>query len=94
MLSQRLYRSRSDRMIAGVCGGIGQYFGVDSTIVRLFTVLATIFSGGVVFILYVVLWIVVPEDLLAGAETTSQAEASVGGTGATGASESTSSFQE
>jgi phage shock protein C len=96
MLSQRLYRSRSDRMIAGVCGGIAQYFGVDPTIVRLFTVLAAIFSGGVVVILYFVLWLVVPEDSLAGAETASQAEAPVGATGestgTTGSSGSSSPF--
>src|ERR1700674_2057108 len=89
MLSQRLYRSRSDRMIAGVCGGIAQYFGIDPTIVRLFTVLAAIFSGGVVIILYFVLWIVVPEDSLTGAASSSQAEASTGAAG--GSTESTGS---
>jgi phage shock protein PspC (stress-responsive transcriptional regulator) len=65
-------------MIAGVCGGLAQYFGIDSTIVRLFTVLAAIFSGGAVILIYIVLWIVVPEEMFGGAESVAQSEARVG----------------
>ena len=43
MTTQKLYRSRSDRMIFGICGGLGHYFGIDTTIVRLFFVLGCIF---------------------------------------------------
>lgn len=56
---KKLYRSRKDRMIAGVCGGLGEYFGIDSTWVRLIFVLF-FFAGGAAFLAYIVLWIVVP----------------------------------
>jgi phage shock protein C len=59
--TKRLYRSRSDRMIAGVCGGLGHYFGIDPTLVRLaFVILALAgMSGGLA---YIILWLVVPEE--------------------------------
>ncbi len=66
MSSQRLYRSSSDKMIAGVCGGLGKYFSVDATIVRLVFLLLLIF-GGAGFLLYLILWIIVPEEQQAGA---------------------------
>jgi len=59
--NQKLYRSSSDRMIAGVCGGLGKYFSVDATIVRLVFLLLLIF-GGAGFLLYLILWIVVPDE--------------------------------
>ncbi len=56
----RLVRPRSERMISGVCGGLGLYFGVDPVIVRLlFVVLAL--STGLTLILYPVLWLIMPE---------------------------------
>ncbi len=66
MNSQKLYRSSSDRMIAGVCGGLGKYFSVDATIVRLVLLLLLIF-GGAGFVLYLILWIVVPDEQRLGA---------------------------
>jgi phage shock protein C len=60
---KRLYRSRKERMIAGVCGGIGEYFGIDPTIVRLLFVLGTI-MGGHGLLAYLILMIVVPEGPL------------------------------
>jgi phage shock protein C len=48
-------------MIGGVCGGLGQYFAIDPTLVRLFFVLAAIFSGGMMILIYMVMWMVVPE---------------------------------
>jgi phage shock protein C len=62
VVPQRLYRNRSDRMLAGVSGGVGQYFGIDPTVVRLFLVLAAIFSGGLIIPVYLVMWLVVPEE--------------------------------
>ncbi len=59
--AKRLYRSRSERMLFGVCGGLGSYFDLDPTIVRLVFVLL-IFASGVGFILYIVLAIVTPEE--------------------------------
>jgi phage shock protein C len=61
MTEQRLYRSSSNRMIAGVCGGLGNYFAVDATIVRL-VFLLLLFLGGGGFLLYLILWIIVPEE--------------------------------
>jgi phage shock protein PspC (stress-responsive transcriptional regulator) len=58
------YRSSSDRMIAGVCGGLARQFGVPAAVIRLAFVLMTLFSGGVVgIVIYVVLWIVMPSDV-------------------------------
>ena len=58
---KRLYRSESDKMIGGVCGGIAEYFALDPTLVRLgYIVLSvfTVFSG---VLAYFILWIVVPK---------------------------------
>jgi phage shock protein C len=57
--SNRLYRSESDRMLAGVCGGIAEYFGIDSSIVRLIFI-GIILLGGSGVIFYLVLWLVLP----------------------------------
>ncbi len=58
---RKLYRSRSDRMIGGVCGGLAAYLGVDSTVVRLIAV-ATILLPGPSIIAYLLAWIIVPEE--------------------------------
>src|SRR3954463_1072886 len=55
----RLYRSRSQKMIAGVCGGLGEYFDVDPVLIRLLFVV-TAFISGIGILAYIVLWIVVP----------------------------------
>lgn len=56
---RRLYRSRSDRILGGVCGGIAEYLDVDPTIVRVFWVLASLLWGAGV-LLYIILWVIVP----------------------------------
>ncbi len=59
--ARRLRRSREERVIAGVCGGLGRYLGVDPVLVRVaFVVLA--FAGGGGVVLYIVSWILVPEE--------------------------------
>jgi phage shock protein C len=58
---KRLYKSRSNRMIDGVCGGIAEYFNVDPTLVRLTWVLLTLFGGSGV-ILYIVAMIIIPKE--------------------------------
>lgn len=58
---KKLYRSQSDRMIAGVCGGIATYLGVDSSIVRLLWVFITLVGGSGILV-YIILWIVVPDE--------------------------------
>lgn len=58
--TRRLTRSATDKRIAGVCGGIGEYFDIDPTIVRILFVLAALL-GGPGIIAYIVLWIVLPK---------------------------------
>lgn len=60
MNHSRLYRSTSQRVFGGVAGGIAEYFNIDPVIIRVIFVLAAIFGGGGV-IIYLVLWIAVPE---------------------------------
>ena len=62
--SKRLYRSRNNRMISGVAGGLGEYFGIDPTLVRLFFVFGVFFLGipGTLALAYLILAIVVPEE--------------------------------
>jgi phage shock protein C len=61
MEAKRMRRSKSDKMIAGVCGGLGVYFGIDPTLIRLAFVLL-LFAKGVGVILYLVLCIVLPSS--------------------------------
>lgn len=58
---KKLYRSRRDRKIAGICGGLGEYFNVDPTLLRIIF-LFLLFFGGSGFILYLIFWIVVPNE--------------------------------
>ena len=59
----RLYRSRTNRMIAGVCGGIAQHWNLDPTLVRILYVLISIFSAAFPgLLLYVILWAIIPEE--------------------------------
>ncbi len=60
-MTKRLYRSERSKVLGGVCGGLGEYFDLDPTLIRLFAVLALFFSDGAVFIAYIVAWIVMPE---------------------------------
>ncbi len=61
MAKTRLYRSRTNRMLGGVCGGLGIYLNIDPTIVRLLFILL-LFGSDFGFLLYLVLWILVPEE--------------------------------
>jgi len=60
---KRLYRSRTDRKIAGVCGGLAEYFGIDPTIIRLGFVLGLILAGGTATA-YLIMALVIPEEPL------------------------------
>lgn len=62
---KKLYRSTSDRMVAGICGGLADYFGIDSTLVRLIFVFGAIFTGSALFWAYLIMLIVVPEEPVA-----------------------------
>ncbi|WP_199620649.1 PspC domain-containing protein [Paenibacillus alkalitolerans] len=57
-----IYRSHRDKKLFGVCGGLAEAFGIDSTILRLVTVVATIFSSGAVIPVYIIAALVMPRD--------------------------------
>ncbi len=58
---KRLYRSRSDRVLAGVCGGIGKYLGVDPVAIRLVWAISILFMGTGI-LAYIIAWIIIPEE--------------------------------
>lgn len=74
-MEKRLYRSRTDQMLGGVCGGLGGYLKVDANIVRLLFVLLALGSGFGVM-LYLVLWVIIPYE---GAGEAGAAEAARSG---------------
>ena len=57
---RKLYRSRSQRMLAGVCGGLAEYFNVDATLIRVLFLVLAVF-GGSGLVIYVVMWLIVPD---------------------------------
>ena len=61
MEDKQLRRSKTDKMIAGICGGLGKYFGLDSTILRLVFVLLLIFAG-TGLLAYLIMWLVIPYE--------------------------------
>lgn len=60
-MNRRLYRSRREEMISGVAGGVAEYLDLDPSIVRVVWAVLALITGGVFFIVYVVMWIVVPQ---------------------------------
>ncbi|MFE2750899.1 PspC domain-containing protein [Actinosynnema sp. NPDC059335] len=58
---RKFRRSRTDRMVAGVCGGAAEMLGVDAALIRILLVAATLFGVGAGAILYLAAWILVPE---------------------------------
>jgi phage shock protein PspC (stress-responsive transcriptional regulator) len=60
-MAKRIYRSRKDKVIYGVCGGIGHYLDIDPVLVRLIWVL-TILLGGAGILAYIICWILIPRE--------------------------------
>jgi phage shock protein C len=63
-MARSLTRSKTDRMLGGVCGGMARTYGWDPTIVRIFYVLISLFSAafpGILF--YIILWVLIPEEI-------------------------------
>ena len=60
---KRLYRSKTERLLGGVCGGIGQYYDTDPNLIRILWVVLTLLSVGIGVIAYIVAWIIIPEEL-------------------------------
>jgi len=67
MTSKRLYRSRQNQMVAGVCAGIGDYLGIDPTLVRLAFLFLALWGGGGL-LAYIIAWVVIPEAPLESGE--------------------------
>lgn len=61
-MEKRLYRSRKNHMIAGVCGGLAEYFNVDPVIVRLVALLLLLPGGAPGLLPYIILWILIPKN--------------------------------
>jgi phage shock protein C len=60
-MERKLYRSRDDRMIAGVCGGLGEYFDIDPTLIRVGLAILTLASIGTFILLYIIMAIIIPQ---------------------------------
>jgi phage shock protein PspC (stress-responsive transcriptional regulator) len=59
---KQLIRPKDGRMIAGVCAGAGQFFGIDANLIRIVFALLIMLSAGAVALVYLVAWVVVPEE--------------------------------
>lgn len=59
---KRLYRSANDRMLAGILGGIAEYFQLDPTLVRLGFVVGMFFSAGSLFFIYIIAIFIIPNE--------------------------------
>ena len=60
-MNRRLLRLRTDRMIGGVCGGLAQFFGIDSSALRIISALLIMFGGMSIWV-YLIMWLIVPEE--------------------------------
>jgi phage shock protein PspC (stress-responsive transcriptional regulator) len=60
--TKRLIRTRSGRMVAGVCSGVAEYAGIDVTVVRVVLAALTVLTGGFFALVYLAAWIVIPEE--------------------------------
>lgn len=61
-MSRKLYRSTSNKVIAGICGGLGEHFDIDPTIIRIVAVVAGLASCGAVLLFYLLAWIIIPQQ--------------------------------
>jgi len=62
MVENRLYRSKSEKMIAGVCGGIAESYNYDPSLVRLAFLILTILTNGTLILVYLFAWILIPHE--------------------------------
>jgi len=62
---KKLYRSRTDKTFAGVCGGLADYFNVDASLIRFITFLLIFFTQ-IGFILYIAAWLIIPQEPVNG----------------------------
>ncbi len=60
--SKTLVRTRDGRILAGVCSGLAEYFGIDANLVRVIVAVVTVFTGGFGALAYLAAWVVIPEE--------------------------------
>ena len=72
--TKALVRDRKGRMVAGVCAGVAQYFGLDATLVRVIVAVVSVMTGGAGVLAYLAAWVIIPSE----GETTSIAENLIG----------------
>lgn len=66
---KKLTRSRDDKWVGGVCGGIATYTGLDPTLIRILVAVGTVLGFGSLIVAYIVAWILIPADQPAGQQT-------------------------
>ena len=59
---KRLYRSKKDRILGGVCAGLGEHLDVDPTVIRLIWAVVSVLSLGTGIVIYILAWIIIPEE--------------------------------
>ena len=64
---KRLYRSKKERILGGVCVGLGEHLDVDPTVIRLIWAVVSVLSIGTGIIIYILAWIIIPEEDTGGA---------------------------
>jgi phage shock protein C len=69
---KRLYRSKNDRMLGGVCAGLGEHFDIDPTVIRLVWAVITVLSIGTGVLVYIIAWILIPEEESGSSEQKTQ----------------------
>jgi phage shock protein PspC (stress-responsive transcriptional regulator) len=77
-MNRRLYRSRTDTVLGGVAGGVAEYLDADPSIVRIIWAILGIVTGGIFVVLYIVMWIVVPEAPASAAPAAAVAQTGTG----------------
>jgi phage shock protein C len=71
-IMKRLYRSKKERMLGGVCAGLGEHFDIDPTVIRLVWAVITVLSIGTGVLVYILAWILIPEEESGSSEQKTQ----------------------
>lgn len=61
-MAKKLFRSYDNKMLGGICGGLAEYFDVDPSVIRILAVISLFVSGGMAILIYVVAWIIIPQN--------------------------------
>lgn len=76
-MTDRLYRSETDKILGGVCGGLAEHFNADPTLVRLLVIFIELITAGSALLLYLIAWLIIPrESEVRGRETNGTTETS------------------